>query len=801
MPRLAAILVLAVLAGLAAAIFVTALRRHYEPIEAPAPEATVRDTPAPAEAPRVTEETASPIETVLVSVVDELDRAPLSGAWVRLGDWTGPVVVAEDVTDSEGKALLRFTRTDRIVWATAGLRGYLPTGEIVRPGASRVGIALERGLPVAGRVVHQITGEGVASLPVRVFLGSRNNRIEVVETDGTGNFEVEAVDPEGGFLFVSALDAFRLDVQDETRSEEGITVTLEAIPLARIEGRVLDDTGEPVHGADVVAVRLDGDDPSDEEIDIDPSPRRGTRGSASTTEDGSFRLVGLDAPGTYRVGVWAPDGASTVREAVSLTGPGDVQRCDFTVTRASISLVVTVVGKDETPLAGARLLLTAPHDEITPLPHWGRFQFERLTDERGAAEFLLPDPGEYSLEIEREGATEPRRPVWVERGIRNELRVFLEDDPVLEGVVEDREGRPVLHAGVHFKCVTEDASVEWRNTTTDSEGRFRIVRAPAGPGDLYVGGPQTPTSLDSDPRDFGRALDPCKYSAARIQGVVPGGEPLRIVLPPPVRIAGRIVPPPKAGVASFYTRRGDDPKESPAPWERLDEEGGFEICVPSDETRIHLAVRLPDERWCEVGPLFALPGERIDLGDLVFDPPRTLVGVILDTERRPCEGTIAIDSTRLRGSLRGTAASRRVRTDATGRFVLEELPPGRATLTASGPGFVTTMVEVDVDATPFLEVIVPRRAIVRGTSLRADGSPCRHNLLFEGRTAGGDPDAKMARVIVFPENDGSFQVKLVPGTYRITARLLLDEGTVDVAGPTITLDSGGLEELALRLCP
>jgi hypothetical protein len=97
------------------------------------------------------------------------------------------------------------------------------------------------------------------------------------------------------------------------------------------------------------------------------------------------------------------------------------------------------------------------------------------------------------------------------------------------------------------------------------------------------------------------------------------------------------------------------------------------------------------------------PGGTVDLGELRLDAGATLTGVVLDPEGHPVVGA------RVRCD-----ATADVSTDDAGRFTVEHLPPGPASVRVEAEGFASVWTDVEnVSAAKSLDVRPTRGALVR----------------------------------------------------------------------------------------
>ena len=284
--------------------------------------------------------------------------------------------------------------------------------------------AIDTGAPIRGAIVSLVldsaldnSAPAVTRLP---FVTGRAERGPVASTDALGRFRIGAapagtyrlvVTPAGyrggylpiGYGAVRANDAGRPIVIRAGEEVRGADVGL---PIAvAIEGRVVDETGEPPSRVPVFAARLSaGSD----------SPQRASQLPVVTDDLGRYRIYGLE-PGTYIVGAEARHAAPAVEvsngrpytisggpeheplvttyhpsttadgaaQRVSL-GPHDISGIDIMVQRAALlTLSGTIVDSQGMPAAQTSIaLVRTPSDTFgSPMSRTnaeGRFVFGGL---------------------------------------------------------------------------------------------------------------------------------------------------------------------------------------------------------------------------------------------------------------------------------------------------------------------------------------------------------------------------------------------------------------------------------------
>ncbi len=146
---------------------------------------------------------------------------------------------------------------------------------------------------LSGTVVNVLTGEPIRRALVQIYMGPGQASL----TDDSGHFEFNGLPPGQASVtvqkpgFFSEGEAARKGSSPAlvTVGPEADAIVLKLIPEAAIQGKIQSEDGEPIEAAPVMAFALhinNGHKIWDQ------------AGSASTDEDGEFRIVNL-TPGTY----------------------------------------------------------------------------------------------------------------------------------------------------------------------------------------------------------------------------------------------------------------------------------------------------------------------------------------------------------------------------------------------------------------------------------------------------------------------------------------------------------------------
>ncbi len=377
------------------------------------------------------------------------------------------------VTDAGGTFRIGGLRTepaDLVVEA----EGYARFDMIaVRPQAGKlVEIRLREGARLAGRVVSA-DGQGAADASVVLNLDhSPTTRPSVwrplrsghhARTDANGRFHLSSLGP--GPWSVQVLDE---DLAEEAgairlRPGEEREIELHLRVRSRLVGTVIDPSGAPVTGAEVIVQSLD---PAGDPESTDSSP---------VTDAGGGYEASRVAPGPARIVARHPAWRDGVREVVIGPGTNEVNLEVF--PGWEISGAVTTAGGTGVALARVE---AEPLDEQADA--WRRFlprSLQAVTAENGTYRIGGVDDGRYELQVQAEGyarAAPGRSPVRVEGGSVTGVDFVLHPGITLRGVVTGRP--PEAFAGILVEA--RQGVLIGGATSPDPEGRFQL--ADLGPG-------------------------------------------------------------------------------------------------------------------------------------------------------------------------------------------------------------------------------------------------------------------------------------------------------------------------------
>jgi len=443
-------------------------------------------------------------------------------------------------------------------------------------------IRLEPVARVRGRVVDA-QGKPVSDAAVRVHeipgypRSSESGRVVGRgATDEAGAFDFAGA-PPGVHLHVRIEKAgYVQSVSNPFRVEPASSFAHPDVALVReavIEGRLLDDTGKPVRGANVSAVRQ-AVRPGDENIYLLP---------AVTGADGAFRIFGL-REGSYAVTVKRQRGGNPGTQVrVAEVRAGETASIgDVTLDApATCRLVGSALGADGRPLRTLTLRLIKRNGKGSSRNR-PMHRLDLVTDATGAFRRDLTHDGSFDLEFGDASGSALRRKNGVELVGGETLdvgRLVL----VTEGVVHGRvlgAGKPLRDATVRLhgaRPVSREGTRPPREIKTDAKGKFSVS-----------GLALTRFTLMVEHADFAREVvlvDPAEPETA---------SDIEIELQRGGSVEGTVVdadgkPVGRRALVQLYLRTGpDEYSRSPYGKSLTDQDGGFRIDgVPAGRYRAH----------------------------------------------------------------------------------------------------------------------------------------------------------------------------------------------------------------------
>jgi hypothetical protein len=665
--------------------------------------------------------------------------------------------------------------------------GLAAPGEPGRAAPSPADAAEER---IAGRVVDP-RGTGIAGARVRAIREpgdappggvAPGDDAREIATDAVGAFALGL--PRGRWLIRAAGTGFSdtATVVDVPGSGE-ITLTLAAV--GRIAGQVFGVDGAPAP-ADIV---LAGSG---------VWPARTVRAGA----DGRFVLEAVP-PGIYEVQARGESGSAEPRRGLEIAAGGRAI-LSFHLAPGETMLGRVVDAETEAPIASAEIVVMEEALGVAPralrTSADGSFRIVGLRDQS------------HSLTIHADGYVPVIARTW-EPG--EALQVTMERGATLSGVVLDGRRRPIAGArlevlgemGDHQPIAMEGARVAFRGevfrsheevghelatvigalpVTDDvpaiplapppgSETAFASIAPPSGARSTIAAMPTNAAFVTAGDGTFTITGVPPGHVqvTARQNGYAPassdriwvaaGGERrnVEIVLSPAGRIEGRVLDERGRGAGEILIEHRSDAE----PWPRVtftDDRGAFTLSDVAGAVtlRAMLPGRAPIQVRVDVAPGAA---ERTTIQ--IPPPGVTFAGRTVDRSGRPIEAA----QVRIESMAPGDGASRTVITDPTGRFTLDDAPPGPWRVTADHADYAQAA-PIDVDAEGLeaggregVRIVVEDGVSATGTVIdrMLGGGVAEAELVLERE--GAPPILRTART----DENGAFLIpRALAGTYR-----------------------------------
>ncbi|MCB9831150.1 MAG: carboxypeptidase regulatory-like domain-containing protein [Planctomycetes bacterium] len=256
-----------------------------------------------------------------------------------------------------------------------------------------------------------------------------------------------------------------LEISDEGMREPRV---FQLQPAGMASGTVVDDTGQPIVGADVWVAEARG-------------VFRAIRGDveATTDRDGVYSVRNLDHDLPYRIVARAP-GYTLGNSAEFLGRSGEFVDGVIVQLQRGAEIQGLVTDEGGVPVAGAIVTIERP-----PFPEaWFPPDMEEgqkstlslVTDEVGYWKIDGLWPGPYQITVDHADYI-PMLPEEIRITVGNERlekNFKLLPGHAIEGRVVDGEGRPV--AGVEVKGSIGAFQARSSSTRTDGEGRYRLAR-------------------------------------------------------------------------------------------------------------------------------------------------------------------------------------------------------------------------------------------------------------------------------------------------------------------------------------
>jgi protocatechuate 3,4-dioxygenase beta subunit len=698
----------------------------------------------------------------IIEVTDG-QRRPVQGAVARIGsqawltsDAAGRIVVP---ARCKGTTTLNIETREARDLVTVSLTP-LPAGKA--PEDVPVRVALPAPLPrLTGRVVDAVSREPVAG----AFVWTAGEPGGFARTDARGSYAVPLPDPSSAAV-VQAASPEHMPASETVQPAPGgqpAGPAFALLPAAVVDGAVMDAEGRPVSGAEVLVL-----------------PKPGGRLSMARLAEAA-RPARSDARGLFRFRVASRmlheiraehEGFPPASVEVPALEPRTVRKDVRIVLERGRTAFGRVVDTREQPIAGARVVLqpVAEADESEMFMigsfHEGGSDFEGTTDATGRFEIGRLRAGRFDLIARAQGfAPMAVRGVAVQGKAASRVdlgTVVLPPGLTVEGTVVDPQGRPIAEAGVSAMpadFMSARAFLErGEPLKTGPDGRFAI------PG-LREG-----TRIDLRAWKDG-------YVEGTAGGVdIPAAGPVRIVLEPGVRIAGRVVsgdgkPVADAMVATFSGEGGTGlmgMRGLRRGMSGTDEQGRFEL-TGIEPGKLVLRASAPGYLAGEAR-VEAVAGQTPEEVRIVLRTGAVVTGKVVGPDGAPVAGAEVRVVQGSREDMFFSFGEAGARSDGEGIYRLAGIEEGRRSIAATHQDFQRAVRELDVRAGENrLDLRLGRGYPVSGRVVDSGGRPVADaRVSLDNPGFGYDSDDSQ---LAASGADGSFQFPSVaPGTYTLRAR-------------------------------
>ncbi|HUQ41079.1 MAG TPA: carboxypeptidase regulatory-like domain-containing protein, partial [Candidatus Limnocylindrales bacterium] len=536
-----------------------------------------------------------------------------------------------------------------------------------------------------GRVIDSATGEPIRDFAASVdpmqpgLSGSVNSGYS--SPDGTFTVEV----PAGTYRVTAGAQNYASSRPVEARILENQTTPLE-IALGRgatIRGRVTDDGGLPVAGAEVVVMAADLE-----------RLRRAARVGPSqtqTADDGTFTATGIE-PGEATLNV-RKQGYVPYRKTIQAEGSMSI---DVTVTRGlTIRGVVMRGGK---PLAGAQIGASSPAI--------GGDHQSAVSDDDGRFTLAGLIPARYSVTAFFEELHTEVRNVDPAQDRDVVLSLDAKTPGVIYGVVTGMPTGVGKYTRRVVMAYSDDGSAEGM---IDDAGSYRIENAPTGAVSVSaVVEASARTALASTRREV---------------EVLPG-QSLRVDLDlgGSVRVSGHVTVEGK-GVSAEVSFSSEQGSMGSA---RTRDDGSYELMLaaPGRYQIYARAEQFEDRQYTTLREIRGGETIDIDLREQVFE------GTVVDAlTRQPVEGALVTLSPPAMASIVAE-----VQADATGHFRIATAAAGPVRIIVSAPGYAQRMVMASSSSSQYAFELSPAAEVRIRVLDETTGAPLDAQLIFSDDT-------------------------------------------------------------------
>jgi hypothetical protein len=477
-----------------------------------------------------------------------------------------PIFRADALTESDPTGKFRFDTIARSTY-TVSVQSDRHVSLVQAPVevAEPVDLALklDSGFKLTGQVLESAGGQPVPRASLRVTVGDSDRR--TVQADAEGRYSFQGLSPgvlreiqvrAKGFT-ISYAD--QLEIQAAPREQ---THDFALDRSASVAGRVVSAAGEPVAGARVRVVSVEGETPPD-----DPGGngqngpgrwnqmrrRSETERTDRTNGEGAFLIKEVNAGPAFRVVVSHPDYHELRSDPFEIQAGAQIENLVYKL-KAGGKVRITVARPDATPAANLRVELNRQREEPAqdnqdPRNRRQNFQqarndrSSRSTSPEGVTTFAGLDAASYTVQLVAAGF-QPwrRRDVAVGEDQTAEIAIQLLPENTIPGFVLDSTGAPVAGARLRASPVGDgqaagDAVLAFAGgggrfnfqggdssrASSQADGSFKLGTLAEGPYRIQVSADGF-ADQTVDSAEVNRSLEVRMVAQGAIEGVVMVGE-------------------------------------------------------------------------------------------------------------------------------------------------------------------------------------------------------------------------------------------------------------------------------------
>jgi protocatechuate 3,4-dioxygenase beta subunit len=684
-----------------------------------------------------------PAETALKPLIESVELADAilvadSGVKVKVTDAKGAPLAGARVLVRTDRGRYDFAGSPWAAPLRNGTSGKDGTVLLPRGGAERVTLSVSLDGYVTG-LRRGVTG-GSAAL---VLVTGVQQKLEVESPDGKPVADVlvavgsrphpYAVSDEEGRLTVRLEPGEPVELNLLAEDGRALTMRFEAAKAAQEKPRVL-----TLPDRALVAGKV-----------IDAESRRPIEGGVVWNAENPLEGVVTD-----RAGGFVLSGPQGSRMRITAGAPGylgdrgleyqfgdDGRHGPTLALRPAAVIEGRITDADGTPVAGAEVTIEKKQTPGMMTIEFGApsAQARNLSGSRGEFRLSPIDPEErWAVKVNAEGYAPAEQAVGglEPYGTKSGVAITLSRGQTVSGTVVDESSRPLREVAVSLSpdntrsmgmmhvMEAGDARVEYTGAT-DGEGRFEIEGVPEGTFALearrsgFAKGTVKGIELESggEGTDLGEIpLSP----GEQVQGIVRDRDGLPIE---GVEVFVR-----EGGGPQMMLMLGDGPGEGPEPDGVTDPAGWFSV----EDLPVGERIDLNFERsgFVDVSSKgIELP--RVEPVEAVMEPASNISGIVLDSKAEPIAGAQVNLERRqtieMGGNVMMTMMMEGDTSDSEGRFLFEDQPPGKISLSAEASGYQESKLkDIEVPKGEHLEGVelkLPAGAVLTGQVFAPDGRP------------------------------------------------------------------------------